>query len=192
MLGSAQELLMKASGVVLASAAVMGLSAGLLAWGPTPAEPEGTKPATAAVDSRLAALSFLAGTWVSDHKGQYNEETWSKPHGDGIIGYFRWQQPGGTTTLYELLSIKLEATGPTLRLRHFDKAFEPWKSEANGVPAMAATETAEGRVVFTNASAEGGIASIEYHSPKREQLLVTVKFKDEKRGALKFDFARSN
>ncbi len=186
---------MKPSGVAVGSFAAAGLAAGLIAaaWGPAPSGPEDVKPTVgAAADLRLAALSFLAGTWVSDHDGQYNEETWSKPHGDGIIGYFRWQQPGGTTTLYELLSIKLEACGPTLRLRHFDTAFEPWKSEVNGVSALAATEIAEGRVVFTNAKDDGGIASIEYHSPKRAQLLVTVKFKDESRGELKFDFKRAD
>ena len=151
------------------------------------------QPAKGPSDSALAALgklAFLRGTWIAEKDGEYEEETWSAPRGDGLIGCFRWQK-GGQTTLHELLSIKAEGGEVVLRLRHFSGVVEPWKSEAEGVPAMRAAEWGEARVLFKNESEVGGIAACEYRCPTPDQLLIDVTFKDAKREALHFVLKRA-
>lgn len=145
-----------------------------------PAKPDPTK---------LATLAFLKGTWGGTMNGDPVEETWSAPSADTIIGMFRWQHDGATT-MYELLAIKNEPEGPTLRLRHFDAKFEPWKNEAAGVAAMRAAEVSENRVLFKNESDVGGLASCEYHRTNPDTLAITVSFKDAKREPLKFELKK--
>lgn len=84
----------------------------------------------------LDPLSFMTGTWVMRTPDMVLEETWSAADGQAMVGMLRWHR-GGELFLYELLSI--EARGddptPTLRLRHFSPALEPWSSEATS-PAL--------------------------------------------------------
>lgn len=138
----------------------------------------------------LESLAFLAGAWEGSMEGDPVEETWSRPRGDSIIGMFRWQH-AGRTIMWELLTIKAEEAGPTLRLRHFNADVEPWPSEAEGVAAMKATTLEKDRVVFTNESDKGNLASCEYHCPTADRLVITVSFKPEAgRDALKFELRR--
>lgn len=151
-------------------------------------------PATTAAPAKadpakLAALAFLKGTWSGTMNGDPVEETWSAPIGDTIIGMFRWQHDGATT-MYELLAIKNEPEGPTLRLRHFDAKFDPWKNELAGVAPMRAAELSEHRVLFKSETEVGGLASCEYHRTNPDTLGITVSFKDTKRPALKFELKK--
>lgn len=139
----------------------------------------------------LSSCAFLAGSWIGTLEGGAAEETWSMPRGDSIIGMFRWHNPDNTTNMYELLSIRQEADGPVLRLRHFDKNFEPWKSESAGVAGMKAEVLGPARVIFRNSGDTGGLASCEYHCPTADQLLITVSFKAASREPLKFDLKRT-
>lgn len=160
-------------------------------------EPPGTPPPTVppaapGVPTVLALdrLSWLGGTWTGAMGEDYVEETWSRPSGDSIIGMFRWQTSDGKTTLWELLAIRMEGGDPVLRLRHFDAALEPWKSEAGGVAPMKATTLDGRRVVFTNATGVGGLASVEYACPAPDELKIVVVFKDESRETLRFALRR--
>lgn len=135
----------------------------------------------------LESLAFLKGTWSGTMEGDRVEETWSAPHGDSIIGMFRWQA-GGKTTMWEMLSIKEESGKAVLRLRHFDARFDPWKGETGSVEAMPASETYANRVLF--AAEKGGLKSVEYKSPAKDVLHVSVKFRDEGRPALEFELKR--
>lgn len=157
----------------IASSAVQGVAAS------RPAEPV-----------KVAALSFLAGTWTGKEDGNLFEETWSAPAGNSLMGMYRMQNAAGETTLWEFMSITDSPEGPVLRIRHFDKAFEPWKSEAEGVPVLAVSALDASGVTFTNPSEKGGLAGIEYRSAEGGKLRVVVSFKDPKREALKFELAR--
>jgi len=120
------------------------------------------------------------------------EETWSSPAGGSIVGMFRWMDgEGGRTTMYELLAITAEDGVATLRLRHFNGAFEPWKGECEGVAALRATVVEPGRVVFSNAGETGGLAACEYASADGKSLRITVRFRDAARAALEFDLKRA-
>jgi Domain of unknown function (DUF6265) len=67
----------------------------------------------------LADLSWFAGRWVDDSGGNLSEETWTAPSGDSMQGMWRYVS-GGTTVIYELLTITTEPGGIVMRLRHFD------------------------------------------------------------------------
>lgn len=162
--------------------------AALLSAQPPAAESPASPAKTSAAPS-VAALAFLAGTWSGTMQGDPVEETWSTPKGDSIIGMFRWQSKD-KTTLWEFLSIKDEAGTATLRLRHFDSSFSPWKGECDGVAALKASTVEAANVVFTNDSAVGGIKSCQYQL-KDGSLHITVSFKDEKRETLAFKLSRS-
>lgn len=141
-------------------------------------------------DPAVAALGFLQGTWRGRMEGDPVEETWSAPAGDSIIGMFRWQH-GGTTTLWELLSIRAEEGKCVLRLRHFDSDFNPWKSECDGIAPMKATTVEVRRVVFTNTGADGNLASCEYDASEEGTLKIIVTFKAHlQREPLRFSLSR--
>ncbi len=152
----------------------LGLAAAALAQ-ETPADP-------------LSKLKFLAGAWKGEMNGELVEEHWTEPAGEAILGMFRWMGKDGKARLFELLSIKAEAEGPVLRLRHFDGALTPWASEASGAPALKLTECAEGRAVFTNAAA-GGLKACEY-VVRGDQLTILVTFQETGRPPLKFQMKR--
>lgn len=105
----------------------------------------------------LEELSWLQGTWLQQREdGSFEEEIWSAPRGQGMVGAFRIVGADGVASLYELMTLGLEgpggpaapppqADGPiipgqdrgvplrlTMRLRHFDRSLAPWKSEAEG------------------------------------------------------------
>lgn len=148
-----------------------------------------TSPAKAGPSDAVTKLAFLAGTWSGEMNGDPVEETWSVPMGDSIIGMFRWQSKG-KTTLWEMLSIKDESGTATLRLRHFDAKFEPWKGECEAVAALKATTVEAAKVVFTNESTVGGVKVCEYEV-KEGKLYVAVTFIDDKRETLRFQLNKA-
>jgi hypothetical protein len=93
--------------------------------------------------------------------------------------------------MWELLAIKAEPDGPALRLRHFSPDLTPWKGECDAIPVLKATTLDPTRVVFTNASDVGGLASCEYDCTTPDTLAITVSFKPQtNRPPLKFQLQR--
>lgn len=76
-------------------------------------------------------LAFLAGSWRGEAEGMVFEETWLPPAAGNLTGVFRLVA-GGSVEIVEILTLTEEGGGVTYRLRHFDTALVPWKSEANG------------------------------------------------------------
>lgn len=174
---------------------VIGVAASslVLGVGQPPTSP-GKPPAAEAPAPRVKidSLAFLAGNWIGTLEGGAAEETWSAARGDSIVGMFRWHHPDGSTNMYELLSIKQEGDAAVLRLRHFDSKFEPWKTEAAGVPALKGELLGPAHVIFRNGTEAGGLASCEYRCTSADVLAVTVSFKAATgREPLKFEFKRS-
>lgn len=158
---------------------------------PAPAQPP-VPPATATPASDpecLKPLAWLAGSWTGTMEGDPVEETWSGAMGDSIIGMFRWQHEG-KTVLYEMLAIKAEGSTPTLRLRHFDSKFNPWKDELVTIATLPLAESSTSSVLFKNNTNIGGLASCEYRRTG-DTLAITVSFKDDSREALKFTLMRA-
>lgn len=150
--------------------------------------------ASATADEKLDldAAAFLAGAWRGEVNGDLVEEHWSAPAGGNITGMFRWIGADGGVRVVELLTISREKSGDiVLRLRHFDGALMPWKSEAEPV-ALTLAEAGAGRAVF-RADADGA-ASLEAvtYEVKNGSLSITIEFPARRqRDPLRFTLERA-
>lgn len=83
-----------------------------------------------AVDkATLADVAFIAGTGTGSLSGGVIEEQWSAPAGDSMMGMFRYTKDG-RAVFYEFLLIEQTATGPVLRLKHFNPGLIGWEEKA--------------------------------------------------------------
>ncbi|HYE25302.1 MAG TPA: DUF6265 family protein [Clostridia bacterium] len=82
-----------------------------------PAAPSHTPPKT------LGDLAFMTGHWTGKVGSTAVEEFWSKPDGDNMMGVYR-EVTGGRVEMYEILALEQEASGPVLRLKHFDRGLK--------------------------------------------------------------------
>jgi predicted enzyme related to lactoylglutathione lyase len=99
----------------------------------------------------VQALGWLAGTWRLEEGDALLEESWSAPAGDSLVGAFRWQR-GGTTTLYELMTIEAEDGELVFRLHHFSRGMRLWEREAREGPlAYPAVRIGSNEAVFERA-----------------------------------------
>ncbi len=76
-------------------------------------------------------LAFLAGNWRGESHGAMIEEAWLPPEEGNLTGVFRMTGEG-RVQLVEIMTLTEEDDGLVYRLRHFDTALVPWKSEADG------------------------------------------------------------
>ena len=77
----------------------------------------------------LADVSFLAGSWTDVSAGKYSEEVWTAPTGDSMEGMWR-SVADGKVQIYMLATIREEAGGLVLRIRHFDAELVPREEKA--------------------------------------------------------------
>lgn len=103
------------------------------------------------VPEDLAALSWLAGTWIGGKQGrtgeEYVEEWWSRPVGTSIMGAFRWLNADATPRMFEILTITSESDGVYLRLRHVDAKGVSWEEKDKPL-TLRLKESGEHRAVF--------------------------------------------
>ncbi len=76
-------------------------------------------------------LGFLTGSWRGESHGSVIEETWLPPGAGNLTGVFR-MSGDGAVQLVEIMTLTEVEAGVMYRLRHFDTALVPWKSEADG------------------------------------------------------------
>ncbi|HUM00781.1 MAG TPA: DUF6265 family protein [Thermoanaerobaculia bacterium] len=128
----------------------------------TPAPPKPT----------LKDLGFLAGHWVDSSERHLSEEVWSQSSGDSMVGMWRYMSEGKTKVI-ELLSIRDEAGGPVLRIRHFDADLVA--REDKGAPvALPLVERSERYARFSGPAAGGkGAVTVSYQRD-RDGLKATV------------------
>ncbi len=82
-----------------------------------------------AADVKLEDLSFICGHNRGELDGTIIDEHWSEVGGDTMIGMFR-QIKNGKAQMYEFLTIEQTASGPVLRLKHFDPGLIGWEEKA--------------------------------------------------------------
>jgi uncharacterized protein DUF6265 len=80
-------------------------------------------------DVKLEDLTFICGHNRGELNGTIIDEHWSEVGGDTMIGMFR-QIKNGKAQMYEFLTIEQTASGPVLRLRHFDPGLVGWEEKA--------------------------------------------------------------
>ena len=82
--------------------------------------------------AKVADLAWLAGTWTGEGLGGTIEETWSRPDGGAMVGYFRLVKDG-KPVFYEILTL-LEVEGSVeLRLKHVNPDMTGWEEKADFV-----------------------------------------------------------
>lgn len=164
-----------ASCLPIAFGLVMLLGAGGLALTRS-ASVEPPPDAARATDTPLAAFEFLVGTWRGEFNGEFVEEIWSAPHGNAMMGMFRWLNADKLSRMYELLTISREGDQTFLRLRHFTRAMHAWEEMDKPVEMRLAEQT-DGRAVFTIIGDEGRLERIVFSRPERGRLAIDVEFR---------------
>lgn len=171
-----------------------------------PAGPTSTTTATqpqakAPVMLDAERFAFMAGRWVQTDGEERTEEHWSAPHGDTVMGMFRWCN-GPKTVMVEALTITAEADKdgniqPVLRLRHFSAKLEPWKSEPNALALRYdAEKSGPNDALFvayatTDGPSAGSLHSVQYTRPEPDRFQIVVSFaKDSGQEPLKFDMRK--
>ena len=94
----------------------------------------------------LADLEFISGHWTGEMDGGTTDEHWSAPSGDNMMGVFRYVK-GGKAVFYEMLLIEMTATGPVLRLKHFNPGLIGWEEQTQ-VYSYALVDVARHKAVF--------------------------------------------
>lgn len=172
------------------------VAAGIIGLSGAGHQPSGGAGAPAAAAQRALALedaAFLAGAWRGEMDGDLVEEHWTAPAGGNITGMFRWIGADGGARVIEVLTISREKDGAVvLRLRHFDGALTPWKSEAEPV-ALALAEASPNKAVFRADAAKGGsLAAVTYEVKDGDTLAIVIEFPAErKREPLRFSLTRA-
>ncbi|HUI41010.1 MAG TPA: DUF6265 family protein [Terriglobia bacterium] len=125
-----------------------GLIANPLSGRPQTEPPALQRPAPVINGPLVQQLAFLAGRWRGGVTGGSFDEEWSQPAADSMTGMFRYAE-NGKVKFYEFMVIEAAASGPVLRLRHFDPGLDAWeeKNAALSYPLQSFTEK---QVVFAS------------------------------------------
>lgn len=127
--------------------------------------------------SELTAFHFLIGTWRGEKDGGLVEEVWSRPHGNAMMGMFRWLNAEGRSRMYELLTISREDDETILRLRHFTPKMIAWEEKDTPVE-LKLSESSDLRAVFVNVSESDRMERIVFHQPEAGKLTIDVEFRE--------------
>lgn len=143
----------------------------------------------------ISVARILAGTWSesrpSAQGASFVEEIWSAPHGDNVVGSFRWLGPDGKASMYELLTITQEQDGVFLRLRHFGPSLEAWE-ERDEPKTLRLTEATKEKLVFVGHAHCADLAGVTYERPEPNVLAIEVAFVEESsRAPLQFRLERA-
>jgi hypothetical protein len=134
----------------------------------------------------MADVAFIAGHWQGRTAEGFSEEVWTAPEGDGMLGMWRWVE-GGKAAVLELLTIRQEASGPVLRLRHFNGALVA-REEKDKPVELPLVGKAAGEAVFEGRSAGGGVLRLIYRRDGDNGLSVTLE-KDGQKTPFRFERA---
>lgn len=155
---------------VLALGLVLVFAVATVAQGPLKL-PESAKP-----HSDLKPFEFIVGRWVGvNPNSTVNEEHWTTPRGNHMVGVFRQVRRDGRPAFVETSLISVEKGGIELRLRHLHGALEVPESrkEANVFKLVKAEKN---RVEFAGTGDAEGVTSVVYRLVKRDQLEMQVGF----------------
>lgn len=73
-------------------------------------------------------LAWMEGGWGDYRNGNHMEEFWSGPAAGTMVGMFRWIK-GDDLRFYELIVLEEFEDGVVMRIKHFNRGFEPWEQE---------------------------------------------------------------
>lgn len=85
-----------------------------------------------AADDPLEAMSWLAGHWVGDGLGGWNEELWSPPSGGSMMGVYRHIRDG-RVVFYEFITLTMHGDTLVKAIKHFDPDMRGWEEPTESV-----------------------------------------------------------
>lgn len=133
-------------------------------------------PENAAPADVLEGLSFMEGRWVAvNPNGTVNEEVWTPPRGNALVGTFRQVRRDRDTAFVELSQIAVEDGAVILRLRHLHGRLEVPESRAK-VSVFELVSIAEGRVEFRGTAEAMGVTSVVYERVDPVTLVQSIGF----------------
>lgn len=98
----------------------------LLLLAAVPASAQGNPEPAAGTDDPLAAVAWLAGHWVGEGLGGWNETLWSPPRAGAMMGVFRHVRDG-EIAFYEILTLTMEGGTLVKSLKHFGPDLVGWE-----------------------------------------------------------------
>ena len=157
--------------------ALLSLPLAAILWATTAAvagPPDEPKPKQ--LEVTVADLGWFQGDWQNTDEGSLSQEVWTQPQGDCLLGMWRWVDAQGASRVFELLSICQDETGPTLRLRHFDRRMKA-REEREAPIVLALVHAAENRVTFQGK--EGELTVRLTYSREGSQLIARLEKTDQ-------------
>lgn len=101
----------------------------VLAADPVSGQPPEARTPTA---DPLQALAWLAGHWVGEGLGGWNETLWSAPRGGSMMGMFRHMREG-EVVFYEFLTLRMRGDTLVKALKHFHPDRIGWEERTRSV-----------------------------------------------------------
>ncbi len=136
--------------------------------------PDNAKPAP-----EIAGLAFLTGQWTAINPNKtVNEETWTKPRGNVLIGSFRQVRLDGDCSFVEMSQIAFENGKVILRLRHLHGRMEVPKGRED-VSLFELVSLEENRVEFKGTPGDESVASVVYERISPNGLNQAITFAEE-------------
>ena len=133
-------------------------------------------PENAAPAEVLEGLSFMEGRWVAvNPNGTVNEEVWTPPRGNALVGTFRQVRRDRDTAFVELSQIAVEDGAVILRLRHLHGRLEVPESRPK-VSVFELVSIAEDRVEFRGTAEAMRVTRVVYERVDPVTLVQSIGF----------------
>lgn len=145
------------------------------------------EPAGAA--AKLARIAWIQGAWKAGSDGDHLDEFWSPPHGDSMIGSFRWSKKE-QLWMSEMLSIVTEGENIVLRVKHFDRSMVGWEEKDKSIVLPLVKQT-DDESVFETDPKESKKVTLTYRKTGKDKMDVILDTAEgEKKRHSEFHFTR--
>jgi len=132
-------------------------------------------PKNAAPAKELDGLRFMVGRWICvNPNSSVNEEHWTAPRGNSMVGSFRQVRRDGKLGFFEVSLVSVEKEGIRLRLRHLHGGLEVPENRKDTDDFLLANLTG-GRAEFHGQGRAKGM-TVTYRLIKKDQLAVDFAF----------------
>ena len=120
-------------------------------------------------DYKIEDLSWLAGPWEGTAFGEDAEEHWTAPSQGTMLGMFRLDSKTNRP-VYEIMLIKQEKDGITLRLIHFARDLMRIDEE----PLLLRLASVDRRKIVWQNAEQHGLRELTYERRDRDTVLITL------------------
>lgn len=132
-------------------------------------------PKNAAPAKELDGLKFMVGRWICvNPNNSVNEEHWTSPRGNSMVGSFRQVRRDGKLAFFEVSLVSVEKEGVRLRLRHLHGNMEVPENRKDTDDFLLQNLTA-GRAEFHGQGRAKGM-TVTYRLVKKDHLAVDFTF----------------